>query len=179
MRELSLHILDIIQNSITANSSLIKLVINEDSQEDQLTIEITDDGQGMKEAKAALDPFWTSRNTRSVGLGLPLFKAAAERCEGDFELKSRPEEGTRVKATFKLSHIDRAPLGDLAGTIIACLTSSPKVDFLYYHQVDSQNFEFDTREIKAELGGELSINNPQVLQWVEKYLTNNLEQLRG
>ncbi|GAB6138148.1 ATP-binding protein [Halanaerobaculum tunisiense] len=179
MRELSLHILDIIQNSISAEASLIKLVISEDTSQDRLAIEITDNGCGLEATTNALDPFWTSRNTREVGLGLPLFQAAAERCGGDFNLKSTPQQGTKVEAIFQLSHIDRAPLGDIAGTVITCITSNPEVDFVYHHQVDETSFEFDTREIRAELGSEVALDNRQVVAWMEKYLTNNLNQLRG
>ena len=121
MRELSLHILDIIQNSIAAEADLIKLYIEKDYEEDELVIEIIDNGSGMdpEEKENVLDPFVTSRTTREVGLGLPLFKEAALQCAGDFNLDSAVGEGTELKAVFQLSHIDRAPVGDIVGTVIS------------------------------------------------------------
>ncbi|AGB42162.1 histidine kinase [Halobacteroides halobius DSM 5150] len=180
MRELSLHILDIIQNSITAEATLIQVIIEENIKDDQLLIKVIDNGSGMNKGqeKDVLDPFITSRTTRDVGLGLPLFKAAAKRCEGDFKLESNLDLGTKVVASFRHSHIDRAPLGDIVGTIITFLVSNPKLDLVYQHKFNEQKFEFDTREVKNNLGPKLEINDPQVLDWIEGYLTDNLEQLR-
>lgn len=179
MRELSLHILDIIQNSIAAEADLIKLNITEDHEADQLVIEIIDNGLGMDQAtqENVVDPFVTSRTTREVGLGLPLFKEAAEQCAGKFELNSTVGEGTELKAVFQHSHIDRAPLGDIRGTIISFLVSNPDIDLVYHHQVDDEDFIFDTREVKENLG-ELKINSPDVIAWLKEYLTEGLRKIR-
>lgn len=180
MRELSLHILDIIQNSIRAEASLVQLVIDEDKIDDRLTIKIIDNGSGMDEGmqKKVLNPFVTSRTTRKVGLGLSLFQNAAQRCEGDLELDSTLGEGTELKVTFEHSHLDRAPLGDMVGTVITILSGHPDLDFIYTHIVNGQEFVFDTREIKKELD-DVKINHPDILGWVEGYLTEGSEQLHG
>ena len=179
MRELSLHILDIIQNSIAAEADLIELNIIEDHEVDELVIEIIDNGSGMDHATQTqvVDPFVTSRTTREVGLGLPLFKEAAEQCGGSFELESKVDEGTALKAVFQQSHIDRAPLGDIVGTIISFLVSNPNLNLIYQHQVDGQEFTFDTREVKEKLG-EVEINSPDVIAWLKEYLTEGLRQIR-
>lgn len=175
-----MHILDIIQNSIAARASLIKLTINEDLKNDLLTIEVIDNGQGMpqKDAEKITDPFVTSRKTREVGLGLPLLKAAAERCAGELKIKSAPGKGTAVRASFKYSHIDRAPLGDIVGTIVSLLATNTEVDFVYRHIIKGREFIFKTEEIKKELG-EIETNDPQVLKWIEDYLRENLNELYG
>ncbi|WP_018249209.1 ATP-binding protein [Orenia marismortui] len=179
MRELSLHILDIIQNSISAKANLINLEIDEDLLNDRLVIKIKDNGSGMSKSleQSVLDPFVTSRKTRKVGLGLPLFQAAAQRCEGDLKLDSTLGEGTEITVSFKHSHIDRAPLGDITGTLIAILSVNPEVDLVYKHYIGSKEFIFDTRLIKEEIDG-ININHPEVLLWIESYLAEGLEELR-
>lgn len=184
MRELSLHILDIVQNSIKAEASLIKIEITEDLNEDFLSIAINDNGSGIDERVLCkiTDPFVTSRTTREVGLGLSLFKAAARRCGGDIEIKSSPGKGTSVKAVFVHSHLDRAPLGDIAGTVITIITTNPAIDIIYHHffyrgNSSWEDFLFDTREIKKQLE-DVSINKPQVLNWIEDYLREGLIDLR-
>jgi hypothetical protein len=180
MRELSLHILDIIQNSIAAEADLIKLVIIESQVADQLTIKISDNGVGMDQEsqEQVLDPFVTSRTTREVGLGLPLFKEAAEQCNGNFNLDSVAGRGTELEANFQFSHIDRAPLGNIIGTIITFVVSNPDIDLLYEHQTDGGQFIFDTREIKDRIG-DVKINNSDIVAWIEDYLTEGLEQLQN
>src|SRR5690554_4683283 len=123
MRELSLHVLDIVQNSINAAASLISVYINEDIIEDLLTIKIKDNGRGIPEENLSqiTDPFFTSRKTREVGLGLSLFAEAAWRCDGDFKIDSIVEKGTEVETLFRYSHIDRAPLGDIQGTLLTLI----------------------------------------------------------
>jgi anti-sigma regulatory factor (Ser/Thr protein kinase) len=137
MRELSLHILDLIENSKDAGARHIEVRVTEDLANDLLVIEVSDDGRGMNEAvaQAATSPFSTSRTTRRVGLGLPLFQAAARRCKGDLVISSREGEGTCVKVWFRHSHIDRAPIGDMAGTIGPFIGSYPTIRFIYVHRV--------------------------------------------
>ena len=178
MTELALHILDIVQNSISAKATLIEIVIQEDVQEDRLTIEINDDGKGMsqKEAENATDPYFTSRTTRKVGMGLPLFKQAAEQCAGTFTLQSQLGKGTQVKASMQLTHIDRQPLGDMAGTIALLASSNPGIDFIYKHITNKDEFIFDTREIKSELDG-VSISNPKIVRFIREMIQENLDEL--
>ncbi|WP_245684731.1 ATP-binding protein [Orenia metallireducens] len=174
-----MHILDIIQNSIKAKAELIQLLIDEDIKNDKLLIKIIDDGCGMSEElqKRVLDPFVTSRTTRKVGLGLSLFQQAAKQCEGDLKIESTLGEGTVITVDFKYSHIDRAPLGDLVGTIITILSVNPDLDLLYRHLINDNEFIFDTRIIKEELE-DVQINLPEILSWLESYLTEGLEDLR-
>jgi hypothetical protein len=180
MRELSLHILDIIQNSIKAASNQVKLIINEDKNNNKLFIKIKDNGKGMDESEIGkvVDPFITSRTTRDVGLGLPLFKAAVKRCDGDFELKSNPGSGTNVKAEFKYDHIDRAPLGDIIRTLSSIITSNPDLDLIYKHIVNQKQFIFKTNTIKKELE-DVKINHPKVIKWIENYLEKELQNIGG
>lgn len=171
MREISLHILDIVQNSISAGASLIGVSILESSDEDLFTVKISDNGKGMSEelVKKVTDPFTTSRTTRKVGLGIPLFKAAAELTGGSFEINSELGRGTVVTAVFVRSSIDRQPLGDIAGTMLGLFTSYESIDFVYMHELDGKFFKADTRDIKKILGG-VSFSQPEVYLWLADYL---------
>ncbi|MFC1794864.1 ATP-binding protein [Planctomycetota bacterium] len=148
MEDLSLHILDIAENSIAALARRIEIRIDEDQAKDLVTIEIKDDGNGMDEQtlKKALDPFFTTRTTRRVGLGLSLLAQAARDSEGTFDLSSGPGEGTTVNATFRLSHPDCKPMGDIGQTMQVLVTAHPGIDFLYEHKKDNSTYCFDTRE---------------------------------
>ncbi|MFW6006738.1 MAG: ATP-binding protein [Halanaerobiales bacterium] len=180
MKELSLHILDIMQNSIAAGANTIELKIIEKKELDKFIIEIGDDGKGMekKERDKVTDPFVTSRNTREVGLGLPLFKKAALQCEGDFKIESYPDRGTRIKAEFTHDHIDRAPLGDIAGTITGIIGSNPDLHIIYKHRVDQKQFEINTKFIKNEIEN-IQLNHPEILNWIKDYINENLENIGG
>ena len=170
MRELSLHILDILQNSLEAGATLVELTIEEDSTADRLTITVRDNGRGMDEAQLAriFDPFYTTRKTRHVGLGVPLFKAATQRCNGDLTITSQVGKGTTLQATFQRSHIDRAPLGDMTGTLMSVILGGT-CDVRYLHRVDDKTFEFHTAEIKAELG-DVPLAHPSVRQWLQGFI---------
>lgn len=154
MQDLSLHILDVVENSITAEAQHIEIKIKEDLEKDSLVIEIKDDGKGMDPAilARATDPFVSTRKERRVGLGLSLFEQAAKMSNGDFSVDSRLGGGTRVRATFQHSHIDRKPLGNMANTLIALIAGNPQVDFLYLHRRNGLEFKLDTREMKAASG---------------------------
>jgi len=148
MEDLSLHILDIAENSINGAAGTIEIIIDEDRDKDLLTIEIKDDGKGMdqKTLKKALDPFFTTRKTRRVGLGLSFLAQAAEESGGKIELKSIPDEGTTAKATFRMSHPDCKPMGDINETIRTLVVAHPEIDFIYEHHKDNSIYRFDTRE---------------------------------
>ncbi|MEC9489314.1 MAG: ATP-binding protein [Halanaerobiales bacterium] len=181
MRELSLHILDIIENSRKAEADLIKIKIEEKIEANLLKIVIEDNGSGISQEKLnqITDPFITSRTTREVGLGLPLFKAAAESCGGRFEVDSQIDKGTRVTAEFEYDHIDRAPLGDMTTTISNFIAANgDQVDLVYQHQYQKNSFKFDSREIKAELE-DLSIQSRQIISWIREYIGENLAEIRG
>ncbi|RCW54238.1 MULTISPECIES: ATP-binding protein [Halanaerobium] len=181
MRELSLHILDIIENSRRAEADLIKIKIEEKKDSNLLRIVIEDNGNGIAPEKIEkiTDPFITSRTTRNVGLGLSLFKSAAESCAGDFNIESEINEGTLVIAEFKYDHIDRAPLGDITTTISNFIAASgDQVDLVYQHCYNENSFKFDSREIKAELE-DLSIQSRQIIAWIREYIGENLAEIRG
>jgi anti-sigma regulatory factor (Ser/Thr protein kinase) len=178
VRELSLHILDVLENAIEAGAARIALTIEEDTTLDRLTIQVQDDGRGMPPelAARALDPFVTTRRTRHVGLGLPLLAAAAERAGGGIEVRSTEGAGTVVTATFQLSHWDRAPLGDLADTLLAVLLAQASVDLVYQHRVDGRRFGCDTRELRQVLG-DVPLSAPIVRGWLREYLSEGIEGL--
>lgn len=178
MKDLSLHILDIVQNSISAGALLIQTEISENPETNTYVLTITDDGKGMNNEtlQKATDPFYTSRTTRNVGLGLPLLKQNAERTEGSFSLFSDPGKGTIVKATFGYKHIDRLPLGDIGGVIALMASANPAIDFTYTHHSVAGNFIFDTREVKAELDG-LSISHAEVNRFMKEYINENVKTI--
>jgi hypothetical protein len=179
MKELSLHILDITQNSIRAQAKLVKLVIIESLANNELTIIIEDDGCGIPADRLQniTDPFVTTRTTRKVGLGLSLFKAAAEACGGFFEISSTPDVGTKVVGTFMRDHIDRAPLGNMADTILTMVMSFGETDLNYEHDYNNQLFVFNTREIKETLEVE-SLNEPEILNWIREFVAEGLEEIQ-
>ncbi len=182
MRELSLHVLDALENSLEAGATFIELIIEEDLAADRLTITARDNGRGMDEAHLArvFDPFFTTRSTRHVGLGIPLFKAAAERCNGDLTVTSQLGDGTTLQATFQHSHINRVPLGDMPGTLLAIILSG-SCDLHYVHRVNAHpegggEFEFRTADIRAELG-EVPLTHPKVRKWLQEFIAEGEAEL--
>ena len=180
MKELSLNILDIIENSIKSGAKNVELTIEEDSKKDLLSIIVKDDGKGMDESflKIIFDPFTTTSTNKNVGLGLPLLKEEAENCEGGIEIQSKTERGTTVIVKFKRSHIDRPPMGDLPSTILSAIAANPDVRFFYRHTVDRKTFELDTEEIK-NIAGENSLRDVKVLKWIGSYIRENIKSLYG
>jgi hypothetical protein len=180
VRELSLHILDLLQNGLEAGASRLELEINEDSAHNLLTITITDNGRGMdaETLGRVSDPFFTTRTTRNVGLGLPLFKAAAQRCQGDLTITSQPGVGTKVVATFQRDHVDRAPLGDLPSTLLTVILAHEECALGYRHRVEGRRFEFDTAEIRQVLG-DVPLTHPRVRAWLEELLHQGYKGLYG
>ena len=178
MREIALHILDIVQNSVVAGATEIGVDICEDIPKDTLTVVITDNGCGMSEEflKKVVDPFTTKRTTRKVGLGIPLYKMAAENTGGSFDIQSKEGEGTVVTAVFGHSHIDRQPLGDMAGTMLSLFTSYENIDFLYKHKVNGNDFEVDTKELKKVLG-DIPFSAPDVYLWLSEFLKEGEDEL--
>jgi hypothetical protein len=172
MEDLSLHILDLVENSTAADATLIAIRIVENTRKDRLVITIKDNGRGMdpKMLAGVRDPFVTTRTTRRVGLGLPLLEQATRDAEGAFEVHSEPGRGTEVTASFRRSHIDRKPLGDMAATVVALILGNPDIDLCYEHDVDGEETGIDTREIKEQLG-DVPINHPDVLALIKQLLT--------
>lgn len=178
MREISLHLLDLLENSIEAGATRIDLSIVEDTGQNRLTIAVADNGRGMdaETLRRVADPFFTTRTTRHVGLGIPLLKAAAERCNGCFRITSQPGAGTRVVAEFQRDHIDRAPLGDLPATLIAAILADRASDIHYTHRVDDRVFELDTAEMRQVLG-EVPFSHPQVREWLLDFIQEGYREL--
>lgn len=178
LRELALHILDLAENSLNAGATLITIEVIENLVADQLVIRVRDNGRGMdaETCARATDPFFTTRTTRRVGLGLPFLKQAAELCNGDVEIDSSLGNGTTVTATFQHSHINRMPLGDLPNTILALVVGNPQADFVYRHIFNERIFEFDTRPIKATLG-DVPLSEPSVIEYLRREIADSLAQL--
>lgn len=180
MRELSLHILDIAHNSIKIEAKSLYLDIIEDYHENLLTIKITDDGCGMDEEtlNKVLDPFYTTRTTRKVGLGIPLFKIGAEQSGGSFRIESQVGKGTSIVASYELDNIDRMPLGDMSETAVTIINASPHMNFVYNHIVGEEKFTLDTSEIKKVLNG-LPITNIDITIWLKEYIKDGLKEIKS
>jgi hypothetical protein len=178
MLELSLHILDIVENSTRAGATNTEITLVEDTFKDTLFLEIKDNGSGMSEdaLKKVLDPFYTTKTVRNVGLGLPMLAQATERTEGHFIIESKGGEGTRVAASFKLSHIDRQPLGDIASTLVTLIAGNPDVDFIYRHQHNNREYVLDTNDVKKEID-DVPINHVEVLHFIREHVQEGLKEI--
>ncbi|HNZ82537.1 MAG: ATP-binding protein [Sedimentibacter sp.] len=175
MKELSMHILDITMNSIKAEASLVEIKIEDSKKNNNLTIAISDNGNGMSEEviNKVTNPFYTSRTTRKVGLGIPMLKEACERCSGYLKIESKVGLGTTVFCSFERDNIDRAPLGNMGETIMTIINSADNIELLYNHKTDSGEFTFDTREVK-EMLDDIDINDISILLWIKEYINENV-----
>jgi len=176
LRELSLHLLDIAENSVNAKAGNVEILVSEDTRTDRLRMTIQDDGVGMDAETVArvTDPFVTSRTTRKVGLGLPFLKMAAESCNGYLSVQSQKGVGTRVDVEFRLSHIDRMPLGDLTSTILSLVIGFPQVHWTFTYLGNGNEFIFDDRPVKEELEG-ISLCEPEVLQCLREMISEGIQ----
>lgn len=177
MEDLSLHILDIAENSIEAGAKRIEIMVKEDTENDLLTMEIKDDGEGIDEEmiKIVTDPFFTTKTVRKVGLGLPLLRQAANECDGHFSLSSEEGKGTTLEVSFRRSHIDRKPLGDIGATIMVLIAGNPQIDFIFEYKKDDYIYRLDTGGIKGELTG-IPINSPDVLKLIRDDIDKGLKK---
>ncbi|MFH2066575.1 MAG: ATP-binding protein [Pseudomonadota bacterium] len=171
-----MHIMDIAENSINAGADRISILIEENRQDDHLRIIITDNGRGMPDdfLQQATDPFVTTGKTRRVGLGLSLLKEAALRCNGSFRIGSAPGKGVMVEADFEYHHIDRAPMGDISGSITALIFGNPGIDFSYRHILDGKEFGFDTSEFRSP---EISLQDPETINHLTFLIRDGIENL--
>jgi len=175
----------VVENAIEADARHVDLAIIENLSSDRLTIRVQDDGHGMDAAMLAAvrDPFFTTRTTRHVGLGIPLFAAAAARCAGSLTIDSAPGQGTTVTAVFQYSHIDRAPLGDMPKTLMCILMRKADLNLHYVHRVitdacDGEHlFELDTQDIRLELG-DVPLSYPDVREWLSEYIVQHEQLLK-
>lgn len=180
LTEISLNVLDIANNSIRAGADLIEINIEIQRELDTLTVMIADNGCGMtdKQLKNAEDPFYTTRTTRKIGLGVPFFKMSALSTGGSFDIQSTPGVGTTVTAVFILSHIDRMPLGDINSTVHTLITLNTHIDFLYTYLFDKKNFTLDTRQIRQILN-DVPLNSPEISAYIKEFLEENQFETDG
>ena len=180
MRELSLNVMDVAQNSVRAEANLVRITVTESDREDNLTIEIADNGCGMTEEQVqqVIDPFFTTRTTRKVDLGVPLFKLSAEQTGGSFNIQSKENVGTTTTASYVKSHVDMTPLGDINSTVKILIQCNPDIDFIFTHSTDIDSFVLDTRELREVLG-DVSLDTPDVLEWITEFLEENTRNIYG
>lgn len=180
MRELSLNVLDITQNSVSAGATLIEIAVTVNHESDTMRIVINDNGRGMtpEQVASVRDPFYTTRTTRKVGMGVPLFKMAAEMTGGGFDIRSVVGKGTSVSAEFNISHVDCTPLGDMCSTICTLVRMNPQLDFIYSYTVDEKSFTVDTRELKQILDG-VPLDTPDVMLWLKDFISEQTENILG
>lgn len=178
MNDLSLHILDIAENSIRAGARHIKIRILEDIKSNLLLLEISDDGRGMDEKmlKQVCDPFYTTKSVRRVGLGLPILAQSARECGGDIEIQTGEGRGSKVTARFQLDHIDLKPLGDIEKTMTVLIVSHPDIDYLLEHKKGDHTYTLDTADIKGQLDG-IPINNPEVIKIIKNDINSWLNKV--
>ncbi|MFR7766471.1 MAG: ATP-binding protein [Lachnospiraceae bacterium] len=178
MKEISLNILDVAQNSLRANATEINILVFFDTAADRLTVSIKDNGCGMSQefVSRVLDPFTTTRTTRRVGP--PLFRQSALEAGGDFSIESREGKGTEVSAWFRTSHIDRMPLGDLAGTVTTLLNANDSVRYILVYRVDDREFVFDTEQAKKILQ-DVPLSAPEVAAFLEDYIKQGINSTNG
>ena len=180
MRELSLNVMDVAQNSVRAEATLVRISVTESDKDDRLKIEIADNGCGMtqEQVQQVIDPFFTTRTTRKVGLGVPLFKLSAEQTGGSFDIQSEKGVGTTTTASYVKSHVDMTPLGDINSTVKILIQCNPQIDFVYTCTTDNGSFTLDTRELREVLG-DVSLDTPDVLLWIGDYLEENTKNIYG
>lgn len=180
MKDISLHIMDIAQNSLRAKATEVRISVSEAPSEDRLAVTIEDNGCGMdtETLKKAGDPYFTSRTTRRVGLGLPLLKMNAEQAGGFMDITSEKGRGTTVSAVFSFNNIDRPPLGDLAGTAALLITANPAVNIIYEHFAGNSSWSISTSEIRKELG-DAAITDIQIVKYLKEIIRENISSLEN
>jgi anti-sigma regulatory factor (Ser/Thr protein kinase) len=179
LKEIALHILDIAENSIAAGANRVEITVEENLAGNRIHISVQDDGRGIDEQTLAhiTDPFMTSRTTRVAGLGIPFFKAAAEACNGGLQIASTSGKGTRLEAEFERDHIDRMPLGDLAGTLLTLVVGFPEAHWLFHYRIDGQAFTFDNEPLKKELG-DIPLTEPSILRFIREILKDGISSVQ-
>lgn len=180
MRELSLNVMDIVQNSVRADAALVEITVTEDKKADSLVIVIKDNGKGMTQEQIdhVTDPFFTTRTTRKVGLGVPLFRMAAQQTGGGLTIESKVGAGTTVTARFVPSHVDMTPLGDINSTVSLLIRCNPNIDFCFVHSVDGNALTLDTRQLR-EILGDVPLDSQDVMEWINGFLSEQTEIIYG
>ena len=180
MKNIALHILDLVQNSARANAGKVFISITEDPVSGSYHLKIQDDGEGMEEEilQKAANPFYTSRTTRKVGMGLPLVQMNAERTGGSFKLQSEPGKGTCMEADFALNHPDRLPLGEIDEVLVLLAIGLPKLRLVYEHKTPSGSYCFDT-EVIREIIGNIQDSNMEIRRFLKELITENLKDINA
>ncbi len=180
MNDLSMHILDIVQNSISAGATRVILTVDEAPEADLLTIVIGDNGKGMtpEQVSRLSDPFFTSRTTRKVGMGIPLLMDSARQSGGDVRIESEPGKGTEVTAVFGYSNIDRPPLGDVANALMLLVSSNPALDFLFTYRYNGEEYLFDTVDVREILGDD-ALKDLTIIRNLEEMIKDNMREIRN
>jgi len=180
VKDLSLHIMDLVQNSIAAGASRVTITVTQDSARDSLTVDIADNGRGMapEMVEQVTDPFVTTRTTRKVGLGLPLFAATARQSGGGLIVESAVGKGTTVRVTMRLGHIDRPPLGDMSSTVACLLAANPSLDLEYRHHCDGRSFTLAAADLRRVLDG-VSLSSPLVFPSVRELVESGIREACG
>ena len=180
MKDLSLHLMDIMQNSLTAGASYVEVTVRAEKKKDLLTLSVKDDGKGMsaETLRRVSDPFYTTRTTRKAGLGIPLFKASAEMAGGSFSIDSEPGKGTVVTAVYQISHIDRKPLGSVADTVTMCIMGHPEIEFHLILENDDAEFTLRTEDVRKEIGA-VPIEDPVIITYLKEMIVEQTEGLFG
>lgn len=178
MKEISMHILDIVMNSVKAKATLIELFIEDSDKNNRLKISIKDNGVGMgsEMLNHVTDPFFTTRTTRKVGLGIPMLKEACERCNGYLKINSKQGKGTIIECCFERNNIDRAPIGNMGDTIMTIINSLNGCELIYKHITDVGTFVLNTSEIKKVLEAG-DINDTEILLWIREYVNENVRNI--
>ena len=178
MKSIAYHLLDIVHNALRAKATLVEITLVEDNARDLLRLQVSDNGCGMDEdiRRQAIDPYYTSRKSRHVGLGLSLLKQNSERTGGRFQLESTPGRGTLVQADFVKSHLDLPAIGDLPGTLHQMIVGNPGRDFIYRHRLDAEGFDLDTREIREALEG-WPLDHPAIKGDIRELIGSCFEQI--
>ncbi len=180
MEELALYILDLVENALRAGATLVQIDINENPSANEYSLTIADDGAGIAKENLdkASDPFFTTRTTRKIGLGLSMIKQMAEMTNGTYSLESEEGTGTIIRAVFELNHIDRPEMGDIEGTIALLIASHPKMDYVYNHTTPQGTFNMDTRDIK-KLFVSSELGMPAVRHSIKGYIRDNLNMIKA
>jgi hypothetical protein len=180
MKNVALHILDLVQNSARARAGLVKISVTEDQENDRYLLSIVDDGKGMdqEELQKATDPFYTSRTTRNVGLGLALIRLNAERTGGNLTLSSIPGKGTNLEACFVMSHPDRLPLGEIDDVLVMLAAGLPGLRLVYEHTTSQGQYRFDTESIR-EIIGNFQDSNLEIRKFLKEMIVENLQAIQA
>jgi len=178
VEDLCFHLVDLVQNSVAAGARTVRVRVSESAASDSVTLEVADDGRGMdrRTLLKVQDPFFTTKGFKKVGLGIPLLKATAQLCQGNFRIASRPGQGTKVRARLQRGHVDCPPLGNLEETLLTLLVSMDRVDLRFTYRSDQGEFVLASDEIRLQVGG-MHFSHPEIYRFLKGYIHEGLGAL--